>query len=223
MSTSVTGPHRGTKISKHPGPSLVGQSNETEISISGIITTALIDTGSYVSSLSHSFYLQHLQDLELKPISDILKIECADGKELPYKGYTETSLSSVGIPGGAEQPCLLLVVPDTSYNSRVPVLIGTNILSDLLQDCKSKHGDQFLQRAKLHTPWYLAFRCMTLREKELKRNKERVAIIRSVEPSKILIGPYQSINIRGYLDKELGYTPTCTITAECEDFTTRLD
>ena len=97
------------------------------------------------------------------------------------------------------------------------MLIGTNILDEILLDCKTLHGDRYLQKAKLQTPWYLSLRCLTIRQRELKRNKNRLAIIGCAETTRITIGPNQSVNIKGYLDKELEYNSTCAIIQECQD------
>jgi hypothetical protein len=58
---------------------------------------------------------------------------------------------------------------------------------------------------------------MSIREKELKKNKDKLAIIRSAEKSKIRIGPNQTVDIKGYKDKELEYQPTCAIVQELEE------
>lgn len=94
---------------------------------------------------------------------------------------------------------------DTNYHETVPVLIGTNILSVLLSDTKQKFGVRFLQKAKLHTPWYLAFRCMTLRERELSRRSYVLALVRSAEEKP----PNSSVTIQGYLYDKLPYHPVC--------------
>ena len=119
-------------------PKLVGEALEVSILVNGIATTALCDTGSCVSTCSEQFYNDHLQNIELKPLSKILKIECADGNVLPYKGYIESSLKACGIPENQEQKCLLLVVPNTQYNNTTPILLGTNILTELRSECKGK-------------------------------------------------------------------------------------
>ena len=153
----MTGPVWGTgKGDFNKGPKLVGKPTETAVSIDNIETLALLDTGSSVSSIGHSFYVNHLSHLPLLPVSDILNVECADGNKLPYHGYFNSSLKSSGISECTEQYCLFLVVPDTNYIINVPVLIGTNILDEILKDCKTRHGDQYLQKAKLQTPCYLS-------------------------------------------------------------------
>jgi hypothetical protein len=48
--------------------------------LEGIETGALLDTGSTVSTISESYYQQHLAcSIQLKTIKEILDIECAGG------------------------------------------------------------------------------------------------------------------------------------------------
>lgn len=126
--------------------------------IQGIPTQSLIDTGSAVSTVSRKFYETHLSDIPLQSVDKLLTLECADGTVLPYHGFIVCELQIDGISDKPETcTCLFLVVNQTNYHETVPVLIGTNILSTLLNDTKERYGVRFLQRAKLHTPWYLAF------------------------------------------------------------------
>ena len=201
------------------GPNLTGRPTGTTVFIDNVELTALLDTGSCISYLSQSYHEKYLSHLPLLPVTDILNIECADGQKLPYSGYIKASMTSPGIPKCTEQFCLLLVVPDTNYNQSVPVLIGTNILDEIEKDCKAQHGEQYLQRANLKTPWYITLRCLAIRQRELKKNKNRIAIVRSAETTKLTIGPNQSISVKGYLDKQMEFNPTCAIIQECEDST----
>lgn len=82
LSASITGSNRGTKRNIED-PKLVGTSNEAHIRINNIETTALIDSGSCISSISKSFYDEYLNNEPLRPLTEILKAECADGSELP--------------------------------------------------------------------------------------------------------------------------------------------
>lgn len=216
----MTGPDGGTNMDKkNNGPNLAGRPIETTVFIDGIETTALLDTGSCISCLGQSFYEKNLSHLPLLPVTDILNVECADGQKLPYSGCIKATMTSPGISQCTEQFCLFLVVPDTNYNLRIPVLIGTNILDEIEKDCRTQHGDQYLQRANLKTPWYLSLRCLAIRQRELKKNKNRIAIVRSAETTKLTIGPNQSINMKGYLDKQMEFHSTCAIIQECEDST----
>ena len=138
---------------------------ETSVFIDSVETQALLDTGSCISSVGHSFYVNNLSHLPLLPITDLLSVECADGNRLPYLRYIKATLTSSGIPECSGQFCLFLIVPDTSYNLKVPVLIGTNLLDEFIKDCKSLHGDQYLQKANLMTPLYFSFEMFSYKRK----------------------------------------------------------
>ena len=63
----------------------------------------------------------------------------------------------------------------------------------------------------------MAFRCISLREKELRRNKDRLAIVRSAHNSNIILGPNETINIKGYTDKEIDHQHTNAMLQETEE------
>ena len=157
---------------------LIGEANEAPILITSHPCTALLDTGSTVSTMSDTFYSDHLSHIEVFPLVDFLNIECADGQCLPYSGYIEVD---VVLKGVFDKPmtCLFLIVPESRYNSKVPILLGTNVLSPALDDCRTQYGDRFLQIANIHTPWYLAFRSILLQDRGLLKSKGRLGFIRS--------------------------------------------
>ena len=195
---------------------LIGTSNEVNVVIGNTNTIALLDTGSSVSTVSFSFYRDNFSDIPIHPIKDLLRIECADGKELPYEGFVELDLNILGSRRTPTRDstlynCLFLVVPDSQYNSKVPVLVGTNILSSFIDDLQDIYGDRYLQDAHLLTPVYLALRCLRLREKELRKQQNKLAIVKSAEKNKIVIPPNSEVVISGYLDKKLPYHPVCAL------------
>ena len=56
-----------------------------------------------------------------------MTVESASGHALPYLGFVEVSLQC---PVQDEVACaLMLVVPNTSYHEKIPVLLGTNVLN----------------------------------------------------------------------------------------------
>ena len=150
------------------------------------------------------------------PLHNILKQECADGQSLPYFGYIQADLQSVDFPTDYVQSCILLGVPDTVYNTNVPVLLGTNVLVEFLNNCKEHLGVNFLQNANLHTPCFLAFRCMVVTEKELK-NKNKLALVRSAEIKNITIPANSTITIQGVTAKQIDHKPTCAMLVQTED------
>lgn len=139
ISATVTGSTCGPQTNKDP--KLVGDVNEATIHLNDIQTRALIVTGSCVSAISKTFHDNNLPKADFKPLIGILNIECADGNNLPYLGFIEASITSIeGIPGSKPTLCIFLVTPDTAYNANTPVILGTNILKELIQDCKNNHG-----------------------------------------------------------------------------------
>ena len=108
---------------------MVGKSNETEISIEGVKTIGLIDSGSQITSVSKLFY----QALEPKPLlHDVRELgvsaTSASGSQLPAKGYIEVDVS-VPFMSDFINPVPVLVVNNTDYNSKVPAIIGTNVIN----------------------------------------------------------------------------------------------
>ena len=65
-------------------------------------------------------------------VTDMLHIECADGQEMPYLGYISVTLTPYGTQLDSLSDCLFLIVPTSTYSTRTPVLIGTNIITRLL-------------------------------------------------------------------------------------------
>lgn len=127
------GTYESTQCPKFKGQTdlldrLVGSTNESEVLVNGCKTTALIDTGSMVTSVAHSFYKSLMPSPQLYEMSDFeLTVKGANDSVLPYLGYIEADITvpslndnTITIP--------LLVVPDTEYNQKVPIIIGTNVI-----------------------------------------------------------------------------------------------
>lgn len=39
----------------------------------------------------------------------------------------------------------LLVIPDSPYNNQLPLLLGTNVLTSIMEKCRYEYGERFLQ------------------------------------------------------------------------------
>lgn len=189
---------------------LVGKSNEASITIEGQSTSALLDTGSSVSTVTQQFYETHLAHLELQQLDQLLRIECADGQHLPYQGYIQAEVEVPELGQGIKQSCLLLVVPTTTYGSSTPVLLGTNFLSALLREARAQLGDSSLQKTSVQS-WYLAFRCVSVRERQLSRRCNRLAVVRSAELEKVTVMPNEKTVIQGFLSRTQPYHQTCAL------------
>ena len=114
---------------------LVGNVNKASTQIEGISTSTLLDTGSSVSTISQTFFEQHLAHLKLHDIGNLLKVECADGKSLPYSGYMQADINAPLSSKNFTIPCLVLVMPETHYSASTLVLLGTNFLMEVTKDC----------------------------------------------------------------------------------------
>lgn len=203
---STWGQGVGERIKSPREKQLIGKPNEISVAINDVQCTALLDTGATVSTLSEAFYNQYLSDVELHSLDDVINIECADGQLMPYLGYVCVDLTPFGIPSlNKLNDCLFLVVPKSNYNAHVPVLIGTNILQNLMDVTKQEFGSRFLQDAAIYTPWYLAFRCIALRERELHRHGYVLGLVKSAETDRVIIPPNSHVTILGYLDKKIPY------------------
>ena len=131
---------------------MVGHTPEIKCKINNIQTSALLDTGSQVSSLAHSFYKNYFSSYQLHDISKLLSVETVSGQSLPFHGFCEFEISfQLSEENIFKKVIPFLIVPDTNYNSKVPVLIGTNILNHL-----SSHQSTFpamkmaIQAIKVH-------------------------------------------------------------------------
>jgi transposase InsO family protein len=60
-----------------------------------------------------------------------VKLEGAGGNSIPYSGYT---VASIQLDGFEPLDVPVLVVKDTPYHSKVPLLVGTNVYSRLVRD-----------------------------------------------------------------------------------------
>ena len=110
---------------------LVGRANEERIFINGQPVTALLDTWSQVTHVSHDFCSAN--GIEIHPLTKLVNIEGTGGDSIEYLGYAEASLS---LPMGSQTfniEALLLVLPTTDYLRKVPVSIGTTI-TDMVVD-----------------------------------------------------------------------------------------
>ena len=192
-------------------PGLLGEQTTIHITINGIETTALLDTGATVCTISTDFYQQYLRDVPIQPIDDIVKIRCADGEAIPYLGYIKVTINTADIDTASNNDCLMLVVPTTQYSQKVPAIIGTNFINSIMDSIHQQNGERFLQHTKMTTPWYIAFRCIGLREKELQRNKHRLGVVKSAESNDIIIPPNTEVRVSGYVDKQIPYQPVCAL------------
>ena len=150
---------------------LCGTANVTNLVINDESSKALIDTGSTISTVSRSFYKSMSNMPQLHSLGNILDIEGATGHSLPYDGYIEARLRIPGLHINGPD-ALLLVVPDTNFNSTVPIIIGTNVIKPLKQLV-------MLDQHSLDNSWSSAFRCLAHPDNQLRKYDGRLAVVKS--------------------------------------------
>lgn len=130
---------------------LVGPRCAASVVIGGMPCESIMDSGSQVTTISESFHKRHLSHLPIQPIHALLEIEGAGGQNVPYLGYVQTHITFPENIAGKEQHLvvLALVVPECHFNSKIPLLIGTNVLLRLYGQLLEQDGPKFIH--KLHS------------------------------------------------------------------------
>ena len=109
---------------------LIGPANEIESIIEGKVLPTLVDLGAQCSSITLDM-VKELK-LDLHPL-DTLQLRGWGGAEVGYLGYTECALEIPEVKG-FKQDILFLVVNDSEYGVRVPILLGTLHINMILEE-----------------------------------------------------------------------------------------
>lgn len=112
---------------------LVGTKTTAQVTIAGRDTNCLLDTGSQVTTVPQSFYEEHLADLTIHPLNELLEVEGANGQSVPYFGYVELTITfpKEFVGSDIDVHTLALVIPHLRSTAHEQVLIGTNTLDVL--------------------------------------------------------------------------------------------
>lgn len=107
----------------------VGECPEVDIQIGGVPLRCLLDTGSHVSTLTESFFRNHLHggDEDMHSTAKWLKITAANKLPLPYLGYVELDIQAMGL---TIPECGFLIIKDDDSKETDPSppgIIGMNI------------------------------------------------------------------------------------------------
>ena len=133
---------------------LVGPRNEGVVDVNGKECRALIDSGSQITSVTHSYWRGHPVLHKQKLRSSKIPIEGAAGQTVPYHGVLHMDLKVLGKEYRAVPT---FVVPDSDYRSSVPLLVGTNVIRASRCHLQEVYGQQFLHQVKKkHPEWYTA-------------------------------------------------------------------
>ena len=129
--------------------SLVGPSSEVDVLLQDVPCRALIDTGSMISTISKS--LVERLGLEIFPVKELIKVEGVGGHMVDYLGFVIAKLDLIDIEQEIE--AMFLVMPDVGYNTKTPVLVGTNILKTVSSELSSL--------SHIAYPWSGIYNCLS--------------------------------------------------------------
>ena len=170
----------------NPWSRLIGRANEEQIVINGHPVTALLDTGSQVTHISEAFCQSN--NIQIHPLDKLVEIEGTGGDIIKYIGYIEATLI---LPLGSqsfETEALLLVLPSTDYQQRVPIAIGTTI-TDMVVDFINKIKPDNLSKS------WKAVCCATQSKWLIQTQPENKFLVRTTKP--VTLPPFSTTTIRG--------------------------
>ena len=90
---------------------------------------ALIDSGAQILAILES--MVKTLGLPFRQLRTLLHLEGAAGLHAPYLGYTELRLDIPEIKR-FDHDCLMMIYPDSKYSHRVPIIIGTLHIDEVL-------------------------------------------------------------------------------------------
>ena len=136
-------PSRPQYYNPDPVARLFGRANEALVEINGVSTTSLVDTGATVTIINADFCEEH--GLEIHSLDGLVAIAGTGGFNVPYLGYTVATLEFPHIPHYPEEVVMLVVSDPTAYAGRVPLQVGTRVISAVIESLTPdniKHLDE---------------------------------------------------------------------------------
>lgn len=136
----------------------VGKCSVVDLRIGGVSVSCLLDTGSQVSTITEHFFKEHLAGEvdDMLSTSGWLKITATNGLDIPYLGYLELPVETMGI---TLPDCGFLLVRDAQNSSAVPALIGINIIGRCRQLVHTEFNTTL--GGELQSDWREAFQQMS--------------------------------------------------------------
>ena len=162
---------------------MVGHSNESVITFCGKEALGLIDSGSQVTTVCEEFYRTFDPPPPVVPIEDFnLVVQGPDGRDLDYLCCIS---ATVKVPFQSTSiHTLALVVPNTPYNSQVPLIIGTNVIREAKVD---QYTDE-----DVPIKWQNAF---------ISLHNGFVGFVKSTNKYNVDIQPMQTVTFSGLVRK----------------------
>lgn len=160
---------------------MVGTANEIKVEIDKKESTALLDSGSQITTVNEEFYQNFLSHAKLEDCDNILTVSGITGHRVHYKGYILAELKiALSDDTSFSHVVPVLVVPVTKYNSAVPIILGSNFIRHI-PDNKIPFKNMFSQVK-------MALSCVQQSAQYLEENP----VIGSIESCETFIVPAHS-------------------------------
>lgn len=173
---------------------LIGTKCTAQVNIEGKPCPCLLDTGSQVTTISHSFYEQNLPGLSITSLDDLLEIEAANGQAVPYLGFVEVKIAFPRdfLGSDVEVSTLALVIPETGGTAQPKVLIGTNTL-DLAYDKHLETNDSVCRAV----PFGYQAVIQTIEHRRQQKVDSSIGIVRLPDATPTIVPAGQNVVLEG--------------------------
>ena len=105
----------------------------------------------------------------------------------------EVEITVTDLLAGQPITALMLVVSDTAYNCKVPILIGTNVIRQFAK----LSIPRFRQKTLVSSPWQVAFSCLQESERQDKKLHGKLGTVRVSLSQSMRIEANQTVTIQG--------------------------
>lgn len=127
---------------------LISTCPHLDVDMGGAMVPCLVDTGSMVTTLSESFFHQHLEPWGQERLRACrwLELSAANGLTIPYLGYLELD---VQLLGKLMPHCGVFVLrdPPGGAPSKVPGILGMNVIRKCYQELFVQYGEMLFSQA----------------------------------------------------------------------------
>lgn len=125
---------------------LIGPPSIVKLKVNGHACDALFDSGSQVTIIFEPWYLKHLPDVPLQPVSGLNLWGLSESDaSYPYRGYIVVDLEYPAEVAGTCQTVtvLALICPSPRTAGQTPVIVGTNTrhVRSLVKQCRESGVD----------------------------------------------------------------------------------
>lgn len=172
----------GPNLASHAVSSLLGQCPKIAVRV-GVVVNYLLDTGSMVSTIVESFFVQHFQD-NLQHCH-WLQLRAANGLEIPYTGYVELTVEVLGKVIPQRRWLVVKDPPGQSSLLAVPGVLGMNGIRECYNELFGQHGPALFDlRPVVHTspPWQQALQHCHQAQLRSPKARTGVAKVRDRKP-----------------------------------------